>query len=51
MRKQNVMPGKNLYAAPKTASVEFSYEWAFLQSTTPGGYPGGDDDYDDQGDF
>lgn len=41
---------KNLYEAPDARLLVICYEEAFLQGSNPG-YPGGDDDYDDQGDF
>ena len=45
------MVKKNFYEAPGFRLVEIRFEEAFLQGSNTGGFPGGDDDYDDQGDF
>lgn len=42
---------KNLYETPKVRILDIRYEEAFLQGSNTGGIPGGDDDYDDQGEF
>lgn len=42
---------KNLYEAPDAHLLVIRYEESFLQGSNTGGQPGGDDDYDDQGDF
>ena len=45
------MVKKSLYEAPALRFLELRYEESFLQGSNTGGFPGGDDDYDDQGDF
>ena len=44
------MQKKQLYEAPGFQFLVINFEQAFLQGSNPG-FPGSDDDYDDQGDF